>query len=1163
MKDGRNAVITLFAVCACFATILASCTWFETDDGEPGTYTVRYHARGAVGEMAPSVFTGETEHRLPLNAFIPPEGYVFAGWSEYSSAVSATYADGSTIIKDKYFGGRTLDLYAVWRGINYTIVYDVNGGTGRVESSVFTYGAHEETNVGYRFRESTHYLTDTDKYILNRIAREGYTFMGWAETPEGELKYVNGQLIEKNLTAIEGTVITLYAVWSTGAYTVKYNANGGSGTMADSVFYRGMSYNLPANAFTGWEFLGWATSPDGEVEYADGQSVIDLGENAWRTVILYAVWSGNAYTVRYDANGGSGTMEDSTFLINVTRSLPANAFICLSPVTGTSYQFRGWAMSPDQSWGDYADGQRVTNLTETPGETVTLYAIWGINYYVRYDANGGSGTMWETSFTYDVPQNLRTNAFTRTNYLFRGWATSRNGGVEYTDGQTVTNVPEAWLYAVWSGTYTVKYYANGGSGTMADSFFIMREEHHLPPNAFTREGYTFTGWRSPLDNYLYRDEYQFTSGLTDVAGSTVTLTAMWGENYTVVYNANGGSGNMEDSAFARNMTQSLRANAFIREHYRFDGWATSPSATTAQYADEQRVSELPSGKTVTLYALWRGFDYTVKYDANGGSGAMADSAFVYGTARNLQTNTFTRTGYTFTGWAQSPNGTVVYSNGASALNLSETADAAVTLYAVWQANAYTVNYNANGGGGSMSGQSFIYDAAQDLRANNFSRTGYAFAGWSMTANGDVAYTGGQSVSNLTEAAGAAVTLYAQWNGNPYTVTYDANDGSGSMADSAFIYGTAHNLRANTFTRVNYRFNGWATSPSATTAQYADGAGVSGLTATAGATVTLYAVWTDTYTVKYHANGGSGSMADSVFTYSVAQNLRMNTLSRAGYTFTGWATSSSATTAQYADRQSVNNLATTEEAAVTLYAVWSGNPYTVRYSANGGNGNMPASTFTYGQLESLSANIFTRTGYTFAGWAKDSSATTRDYTGMQRVSNLTTESTITLYAVWNGIQYNVSFYANGGSGTMSSQSFTYGTAQALSRNAFTRTGYVFAGWATTPGGAVEYTAGQSVNNLTSVAGATVALYAVWEHGKFTVIYYPNGGSGGVKSEIFYIGVEGQYLSPNTFTRANYTFEGWATSATGTMVLGNVANISNWTNDPGRTVTLYAVWRYIGP
>lgn len=144
--------------------------------------------------------------------------------------------------------------------------------------------------------------------------------------------------------------------------------------------------------------------------------------------------------------------------------------------------------------------------------------------------------------------------------------------------------------------------------------------------------------------------------------------------------------------------------------------------------------------------------YKIGYNANGGSGAPSQQTKWHGTNITLSTTKPTRTGYTFKGWATSASGSVSYAAGAS-----YTANAAVTLYAVWQAITYKVTYNANGGSGAPGQQTKTHGVTLTLSSTKPTRTNYKFKGWAKTASGAVAYASGASYT-----ANAAITLYAVW-----------------------------------------------------------------------------------------------------------------------------------------------------------------------------------------------------------------------------------------------------------------------------------------------------------------------------------------------------------------------------------------------------------------
>ncbi|MFR1215004.1 MAG: InlB B-repeat-containing protein, partial [Acutalibacteraceae bacterium] len=132
--------------------------------------------------------------------------------------------------------------------------------------------------------------------------------------------------------------------------------------------------------------------------------------------------------------------------------------------------------------------------------------------------------------------------------------------------------------------------------------------------------------------------------------------------------------------------------------------------------------------------------------------------------------------------------------------------APMTLYAKWEANEYKVVFDANDGTGTMAEQGFVYDTAQELTANAFSKEGHTFKGWSTMANGQVVYADRASVNNLTSANNGTVTLYAVWEINQYTVTFKNWDGS-VLKTEQVAYNTAA-IAPTEPTRDGYRFTGW-------------------------------------------------------------------------------------------------------------------------------------------------------------------------------------------------------------------------------------------------------------------------------------------------------------------------------------------------------------------
>ena len=168
--------------------------------------------------------------------------------------------------------------------------------------------------------------------------------------------------------------------------------------------------------------------------------------------------------------------------------------------------------------------------------------------------------------------------------------------------------------------------------------------------------------------------------------------------------------------------------------------------------------------------------------------------------------------------------------------------------------------------------------------------------WSGTYKGTLTASGSISVAAKTS----------------YTITYNANGGSGAPSSQTKWYGTNIALSSEKPTRTGYTFKGWGTSSSTSTVSYAAGA-----TYSSNSSITLYAIWTaSTYTVKFDANGGSGAPSSQTKTHDVSLTLSSTKPTRTNYTFKGWGTSASSTTVAYAAGGSY-----TKNAAITLYAIW--------------------------------------------------------------------------------------------------------------------------------------------------------------------------------------------------------------------------------------------------
>lgn len=244
---------------------------------------------------------------------------------------------------------------------------------------------------------------------------------------------------------------------------------------------------------------------------------------------------------------------------------------------------------------------------------------------------------------------------------------------------------------------------------------------------------------------------------TSAAQYTVKFNVSWETYYSGAqtnYGMTAASGGVTHTISAFNGTKRSSGSGSFTGTYSISGNASATKTVAVTFRNFNTDNGDSATKAINLSVTvpaWT--SYTVKYNANGGSGAPSSQTKWKDQALTLSSTKPTRTGYSFQGWATSASGSVAYAAGAS-----YTANAAVTLYAVWKANTYTVKYDANGGSGAPGNQTKTYGTALTLSSTKPTRTNYNFKGWGTSASATtVSYAAGASYT-----ANAAITLYAVW-----------------------------------------------------------------------------------------------------------------------------------------------------------------------------------------------------------------------------------------------------------------------------------------------------------------------------------------------------------------------------------------------------------------
>ncbi len=450
----------------------------------------------------------------------------------------------------------------------------------------------------------------------------------------------------------------------------------GSGTYVH-VTLPSSPYSRTGYSFNGYGTSGWDTSP----AYRPGDTVeIYVGSSGNQYQHVYCLWVRSEHTVTFNANGGSNAPSAQTFQVGSSVTLSS------ATPTRTGYRLLGWSQNQNATTESYAPGS-----TQTFDGNVTLYAVWTRQTYtITFNANGGINAPAAQTKTYGIDLTLASDVPTREGYAFVGWAKSNTATIaDYVSGDTYAENGNATLYAVWSlitANHTLTYNANGGTGAPASETKTFSVE---APTLFTvsdtlpaRIGHTFKGWASASGSTTV----EYSAGDTIPASEDKTLYAVWEIiTYPVVYDANGGVGAPAAQAKTYDVSLTLSASIPTRDGYDFLGWAESADATVPDY---QAGGSYTKNEAKTLYAVWKKKTYTVHYDAAGGFAAPADQTKIHGETLVLSSYVPKLQGYRFRGWGLAPNA----QNIAYAAGDDYTANAPITLYALWRRSMYAGVY---------------------------------------------------------------------------------------------------------------------------------------------------------------------------------------------------------------------------------------------------------------------------------------------------------------------------------------------------------------------------------------------------------------------------------------------------------------------------------------
>lgn len=884
-----------------------------------------------------------------------------------------------------------------------------------------------------------------------------------------------------------------------------------------------------------WEtYEGYYVIPDGQTTTRFGFKAVNYLDPT-KGNLLDDVTFARAYKLGYDGNGGTGQVP--------SRTETGRTETAASGTDGTVRLAADKSAEPES--GTIADDRRVLTdtiarqddgtsqrtITRSDGsvrvETIaTTGAVSGCQVYYPAGTRITLATAKADSDCWDSSQ------IGKTNRTFYGWsantdANDRDVPVGDTMDRNTLNANvrteivmparAKTVYALWAINPTLSYSVNAPAGSNAPG---TPASQTVPYNTAAADksgwaagdtgkipGYRFDGWYTAPNG---GNKYDFNTPLT----GNVTVYAHWvGNGYTVRFAGNGATGGgTPDQAFQYNIGQNLHRNGFVRDGYTFTGWKRADNQQA--YGDGQWVTNLttqPDG-IVTMVAQWSANEAHIRYNPNPPAGKTAGGQGTpnwdghTGDTPTIGQNGWTIDGYTFAGWATSPDGSGArYAPGAR-----WTANGTLTLYAQWTPGQASLTYDGNGAtGGKTDPQTGKTDEKINVRDNGFTRDGYTFVTWNTQAD----CKGNAVKPNSEWTLRGSSTLYACWAGNAQTLTYHGNGATGgNTAAQSGKTGDELTTNANGFTRDGYTFVRWDTAKDGSGTAYGEGKNGVSQYVMKPAGNDLYAIWkANPATIQYRNDwpNTTGSTPDTTGNTGDTVTISQNSFDRPGYTFTGWSTSKRGDPSlQPGDKH------TLEPRTTTVWAQWKADPAHLVYNSNIGTVGSETKTVdgVVDQTVKTITNPFDRPGYTFSGWNTQADGKGKAYaTGADYVltanDKSTPKNTSVLYAQWKINGASLKFNPNGGIGhvdDVTGDAFSTVTIPGDAKEPkITRPGYRFVGWSTEknpPAGSTFLQPGEG--KVTLPAEGSTTVYAQWEPSLTTLPF--TGGQAQVPTIWLYAG-----------------------------------------------------------
>ena len=581
---------------------------------------------------------------------------------------------------------------------------------GPIQEDTCWYGTEEEFKT--EINDSDHWISDGRKHYRYTYCTSinhyiDYYYYMWSDwTDWGDIIYTPDDDTEVETRKL---------------YTITYDANGGIGAPAYQINFFGEDCTLSSSVPTNGNliFLGWATTPDGRVEYQPGDTYT---QNTPAT--LYAIWNTVAsITIKTLPNKTEyelGEELDTTGLTLVATHIDGS----------TEEISEGFAVSGFDS--TYAGTQTVHVRYNFRSTNFKVFVNGKDNLTWTLDDNGtltisGTGDMtnWGSE---DSPWYEYCSAIKK---VVIGDGITSIGSCAFMDCDNLTSVeiPNSvktiYHHAFYDCTKLKSLTIPDGVTSIDYSAFIGCEslESITIPDSVESIGISaFAHCWKLADVYYGGTEDEWNAIVIDDRNELLTnATIHFTKKYQITYNANGGTGAPASQTKAYGKDLTLSDVEPVREGYVFQGWGKVIRGDVLYRAGDT----YSVNSNIVLYAQWIPEKYTITYDANGGSNTPAAQTKYYGVEIILSDFIPTRELYKFVGWSTTTDGEVEYLP-----NSRYSMEGNRTLYAVWTtADTYQIDYDANGGSGAPLSQVKTENLALKLSETIPVRVGYAFNHW--------------------------------------------------------------------------------------------------------------------------------------------------------------------------------------------------------------------------------------------------------------------------------------------------------------------------------------------------------------------------------------------------------------------------------------------------